>query len=70
MKNILQKEIIKRLKTLGLSQQYNLLGLINNNLNNGVVLQNRMLSFSPFIKDQAMREIRLALTLGPDKIDF
>ena len=69
MKNILQKEIMKGIRGLAVSQQYNLLSLLNN-FSEGISLPNRMLAFSPVMKDQAMKEIRLALVLGPEKIDF
>lgn len=69
MKNILHKELMKGIRGLAISQQYNLLGLINN-FSEGISLPNRMLGLSPAVKDQAMKEIRLALVLGPDKIDF
>jgi len=69
MKNILQKEIMKGIRGLAVSQQYNLLSLLTN-FSEGISLPNRMLAFSPVVKDQAMKEIRLALVLGPEKIDF
>lgn len=69
MKNKLHNEIVKGLKKLGLSQQYNVLGIVNN-LTGTIQLQNRFLAFPPIMKDQAMNEIRRALVLGPDKIDF
>lgn len=69
MKNILHKELMKGIRGLAISQQYNLLGLINN-FSEGITLPNRMLALSPGMKDQAMKEIRLALVLGPEKIDF
>lgn len=69
MKNVLQKEIMKGIRGLAVSQQYNILGLVNN-ISKGISLPNRILAFSPVMKDQAMNEIRLALVLGPEKIDF
>jgi hypothetical protein len=69
MKNILQKEIMKGLKKLGISQQYNVLGLINN-IGSGMMLPNRMMSLSPVMKDQAMKDIKNALMAGPERMDF
>ncbi len=68
MKNVLQIEIIKNLKKLGLSQQYNVLDFTKN-IEGMPAISNRILGF-PVLKDQAMNEIRLALVLGPEKIDF
>jgi hypothetical protein len=69
MKNVLQKEIMNGIKSLAVSQQYNILGLIKN-IKSGVSLPNRLLSLSPNVKDQAMKEIRMALVLDPEKMDF
>ncbi len=70
MKNVLQKEILNGLKGLAISQQYNILNLIKN-VQNGIALPNRMLALGPVLmKEQAMKEIRLALVLDPEKMDF
>ena len=69
MKNRLHTDIMKGIKNLGLSQQYNVLNFMNS-IEEMAQLPNKLLGFPPLVKDQAMREIRMALVLGPEKIDF
>jgi hypothetical protein len=69
MKNGLHTEIMRGIKDLGLSQQYNVLNFMNN-ISEMAQLPNKLLGFSTPIKAQAMKEIRMALVLGPEKIDF
>jgi len=69
MKNGLHTEIMKGIRELGLSQQYNVLNFMKN-IGDMAHLPNKLLGFHPVVKDQAMNEIRMALVLGPEKIDF
>ena len=69
MRNRLHTDIMKGMRNLGLSQQYNVLNFMNS-IGEIAQLPNKLLGFSSPIKDQAMREIRMALVLGPEKIDF
>jgi hypothetical protein len=69
MKNRLHIELMKGIKDLGLAQQYNVLNFMNS-LGEMAQLPNKLLGFSPPVKSQAMKEIRMALVLGPEKIDF
>lgn len=69
MKNVLQKEIMKGIKGLALPEQYNMLNIIKH-IGKGITLPNRMLAMTSSSKDKAMNEIRLALVMGPEKIDF
>ena len=59
---------MKGIRNLGLSQQYNVLNFMNN-IGEMAQLPNKLFGFSK-VKDQAMKEIRMALVLGPEKIDF
>ena len=70
MKNLLQNEIVKGIKKLGLSQQYNLLNFIQEQTNNSIKFTNRLIGFNSPTKHQAMHDIRLALIIGPEKMDF
>ncbi len=70
MKNLLQNEIVKGIKKLGLSQQYNLLNFIQEQTNNSIIFTNRLIGFTSPTRNQAMNEIRMALSLGPEKMDF
>lgn len=69
MKNRLHIDIMEGIRNLGLSQQYNVLNFMNS-IGEMAHLPNKLLGFSPPVKAQAMREIRMALVLGPEKIDF
>ncbi|MBC7391596.1 MAG: hypothetical protein H7329_20535 [Opitutaceae bacterium] len=70
MKNLLQNEIVKGIKKLGLSQQYNVLNFLQEQTNNSIKFTNRLIGFTSPNRHQAMNEIQLALVLGPDKMDF
>ena len=70
MKNLLQNEIVKGIRKLGLSQQYNVLNFLQEQTNNSIKITNRLIGFTSPTRNQAMNEINLALILGPDKIDF
>jgi len=69
MKNRLHTDIMEGIRNLGLSQQYNVLNFMNS-IGEMAQLSNKLLGFPPLVKDQAMKEIRMALVLGPEKIDF
>ena len=70
MKNVIQKEILNGIKKLGLSQQYNVLNFLQEQTNNSISFTNRLIGMTSSAKSQAMNEIKLALVLGPGKIDF
>ena len=69
MKNI-QKEIVKGLKKLGLSQQQDLLQLLEYKNGNSIPLAANLTEFRKQGKSQALKEIKMALSLGHEKIDF
>lgn len=70
MKNLLQNEIVKGIKKLGLSQQYNVLNFLQEQTNNSIKFTNRLIGFTSPTRHQAMNEIKLAIIMGPDKMDF
>ena len=70
MKNPLQAEIIKGIKKLKLYQQYNVLNFLQQESEKTVTFTNRLLGFNKGDKLNAMKEIHLALTIGPEQMDF
>ena len=70
MKNSLQSEIMKGIKKLGLSQQYTVLNFLHEQTNNSILFTNRLIGMSSPNRNQAMKEIKLALDMGTDNMDF
>ena len=70
MKNSLQTDIMKGIKKLGLSQQYTVLNFLQEQTNNSIQFTNRLIGMSSPNRNQAMKEIKLALDMGTDNMDF